>query len=65
VVDDGRERDPEERAVVRVDDREALRVAATSPEEHDNAIRFDYPMFSEVMTSEAFAEQLEGAKVAG
>ena len=40
-------------------------VAATSPEEHDNAIRFDYPMFSEVTTSEAFAERLAGAKVAG
>ncbi len=36
-------------------------VAATSPEEHENAIKFDYPMFSEVMTSEALVEQLEGA----
>jgi ureidoacrylate peracid hydrolase len=36
-------------------------VAATSPEEHENAIKFDYPMFSEVMTSDALAEQLEGA----
>jgi nicotinamidase-related amidase len=35
-------------------------VAATSPEEHENAIRFDYPMFSEVMTSEAFAGELQG-----
>jgi nicotinamidase-related amidase len=26
-------------------------LAATSPEEHENAISFDYPMFSEVMTS--------------
>jgi nicotinamidase-related amidase len=34
-------------------------VAATSPEEHENAIRFDYPMFSEVMTSEAFAGELQ------
>ena len=32
--------------------------AATSPEEHDNAIRFDYPMFSEVMSSEALTEEL-------
>ncbi len=36
-------------------------VAATSTEEHENAIRFDYPMFSDVMTSDAFAEQLQGA----
>ena len=26
-------------------------VAATSPEEHDNAIQFDYPMFSQPMSS--------------
>ena len=39
-------------------------VAATSAEEHDNAIKFDYPMFSDVMTSEAFAGQLQGAPVA-
>jgi nicotinamidase-related amidase len=36
-------------------------VAATSEEEHDNAIRFDYPMFSDVMTSEAFADELQAA----
>src|SRR4051812_34373535 len=39
-------------------------LAATSAEEHDNAIRFNYPMFSEVMTSDEFAAQLEGAAVA-
>ena len=39
-------------------------VAATSVEEHENAIRFNYPMFSEVMTSQEFAEQLEGAAMA-
>jgi nicotinamidase-related amidase len=39
-------------------------VAATSPEEHENAIKFDYPMFSEVMSAEAFTEQLEGAAMA-
>ena len=39
-------------------------VAATSPEEHENAIQFDFPMFSEVMTSEAFADALSGAVVA-
>lgn len=39
-------------------------VAATSTEEHENAIRFDYPMFSEVMTSQAFAEKLHGAAIA-
>jgi nicotinamidase-related amidase len=39
-------------------------VAATSSEEHANAIKFDYPMFSEVMTAEAFTDQLEGALAA-
>ncbi|HEY5276972.1 MAG TPA: cysteine hydrolase, partial [Coriobacteriia bacterium] len=39
-------------------------VAATSSEEHENAIRFDYPMFSEVMTSEAFAGALQKAPAA-
>ena len=36
-------------------------VAATSPEEHENAIRFDYPMFSDVMTSDALAGALGAA----
>jgi nicotinamidase-related amidase len=36
-------------------------VAATSPEEHENALKFDYPMFSEVMTAEALAAELQGA----
>ena len=40
-------------------------VAATSSEEHENAIRFDYPMFSAVMTSQALADELHGAAVAG
>ena len=39
-------------------------VAATSADEHENAIRFDYPMFSEVMASEAVIEELRGAPVA-
>ena len=39
-------------------------VAATSQAEHDNALQFDYPMFSEVMTSESFAGALEGAPAA-
>ncbi|HEX6582188.1 MAG TPA: cysteine hydrolase [Thermoleophilaceae bacterium] len=39
-------------------------VAATSPEEHQNAIQFDYPMFSEVMTAEGFTEELQGAMAA-
>jgi nicotinamidase-related amidase len=39
-------------------------VAATSTEEHENAIRFDFPMFSDVMTSTAFADELEGAAAA-
>ena len=33
-------------------------VAATSMEEHDNALRFDYPMFSRPMTSTEFVEAL-------
>jgi nicotinamidase-related amidase len=39
-------------------------VAATSTEEHENAIKFDYPMFSEVMTSDAVATELGAAPVA-
>jgi hypothetical protein len=36
----------------------------TSTGEHENAIRFDYPMFSAAMTSHAFTEQLlDGAAV--
>ena len=33
-------------------------VAGTSPEEHANAIRFDYPMFSKPMTAEDVLAQL-------
>jgi nicotinamidase-related amidase len=33
-------------------------VAATSIEEHDNALSYDYPMFSQPMTGEEFIEQL-------
>jgi nicotinamidase-related amidase len=33
-------------------------VAATSPEEHENAIRFDYPMFSHPLTSDEVAAAL-------
>jgi nicotinamidase-related amidase len=36
-------------------------LAVTSPEEHRNAIRFNYPMFSEVMDAQAFVDQLEEA----
>jgi nicotinamidase-related amidase len=36
-------------------------VAATSAEEHENAIKFDYPIFSDVMTSDGLVEALEGA----
>ena len=39
-------------------------VAATSAEEHDNAIKFDYPMFSEVMTAGTFTDELQGAMAA-
>src|SRR3954453_21149425 len=38
-------------------------VPPTSPEEPENAIRFDYPMFSSVMTAEALAQELQGATV--
>jgi nicotinamidase-related amidase len=33
--------------------------AATSPEEHDNALTYDFPMFSEPMTSTQLIEQLD------
>jgi ureidoacrylate peracid hydrolase len=36
-------------------------VAATSPEEHENAIRYDYPMFSKPMTSKEFADTIASA----
>ncbi len=33
-------------------------VAATSPEEHDNALKYDYPMFSQPMSSSDFISEL-------
>jgi nicotinamidase-related amidase len=39
-------------------------VAATSQAEHDNAIQFDYPMFSRPMTSDEFAGTLQGSESA-
>jgi nicotinamidase-related amidase len=36
-------------------------VAGTSAEEHENALKFDYPMFSEVLTSDGLATRLQGA----
>lgn len=36
-------------------------VAATSPEQHDNAISYDFPMFSKPMTSGEFIGQLGSA----
>ena len=39
-------------------------VAATSQEEHDNAIKYDYPMFSKPMTSDEYLAALKGASVA-
>ncbi|MFZ0920442.1 MAG: cysteine hydrolase [Candidatus Dormiibacterota bacterium] len=33
-------------------------VAATSPEEHDNALKYDYPMFSKPMTSDQLIAEL-------
>ena len=35
-------------------------VAATSPEEHDNALKYDFPMFSEPMNSTEFITELAG-----
>jgi len=35
-------------------------VAATSIEEHDNAIKYDYPMFSKAMTGHEFTATLTG-----
>ena len=40
-------------------------VAATSQAEHDNAIAYDYPMFSKPMTSEAFIDTLKGEDATG
>ena len=34
-------------------------VAATSMEEHDNALRYDYPMFSQPMTSTEFIDAVD------
>ena len=39
--------------------------AAMSAEEHDNAIRFNYPMFSDVMTAQAFTDELQAAATNG
>lgn len=39
-------------------------VGATSQAEHDNAITYDYPMFSKPMTSGEFAETLAGGEAA-
>jgi nicotinamidase-related amidase len=39
-------------------------VAATSQAEHDNAIEYDYPMFSRPMASDEFAGILEGQEAA-
>jgi len=38
-------------------------VAATSQEEHDNACKFDYPMFSKPMTADEYMKALAGAEV--
>lgn len=37
-------------------------MGATSMEEHANAIKYDYPMFSKPMTSEEFTSVLKGAQ---
>jgi ureidoacrylate peracid hydrolase len=34
-------------------------VAATSPEEHDNALKFDFPMFSQPMSASEFLIELD------
>jgi nicotinamidase-related amidase len=38
-------------------------LAGMSAAEHENALKFNYPMFSEVMTARDFAQRLEGASV--
>ena len=40
-------------------------VAATSAEEHANAIQYDYPMFSKPMTGKAFIDEVSGGQAAG
>jgi ureidoacrylate peracid hydrolase len=37
-------------------------VAATSVEEHENALKYDYPMFSHPMTAEEFVGELSSAR---
>jgi hypothetical protein len=37
---------------------QSVRLSGTSVEEHENAITYDYPMFSEPMTSQGFIDQL-------
>jgi nicotinamidase-related amidase len=39
-------------------------LAATSTEEHYNAIRLDYPMFSDVLTAEGFVAELKTPTIA-
>jgi hypothetical protein len=39
-------------------------VGATSSEEHANAIKYDYPMFSKPMTGLEFSDTLAGAAAA-
>jgi hypothetical protein len=34
-------------------------LAATSTEEHDNALKYDYPMFSKPMESATFIAELD------
>jgi hypothetical protein len=34
-------------------------VAATSQEEHDNALKYDFPMFSQPMSSSDFIAELD------
>ncbi len=40
-------------------------VAATSEAEHENAIEYDYPMFSRPMTSTSFVGSLQGQDAGG
>jgi nicotinamidase-related amidase len=36
-------------------------VAATSVEEHENALKYDYPMFSQPMRADEFVAELSGS----
>ncbi len=38
-------------------------MAATSTEEHENALKYDYPMFSQPMSADEFSAELAGERI--